>query len=150
MRYCTITVVHNAFFCSRRAMFLHIDAHNGLAVYDQIVRQVKFAVADGTLSAGEMVPSVRELAKDLAVNPNTVARAYRQLQDEGVLATVRGTGLAVESGAKRGCQADRKRLIRSRLNDVLVEAHLSGLTEDEIQELFAAELSAAKRQRGKS
>jgi GntR family transcriptional regulator len=131
-------------------MFLHIDAYNGLAVYDQIVRQVKFAVADGTLSAGEMVPSVRELAKDLAVNPNTVARAYRQLQDEGVLATVRGTGLAVESGAKRGCQADRKRLIRSRLNDVLVEAHLSGLTEDEIQELFAAELSAAKRQRGKS
>jgi GntR family transcriptional regulator len=131
-------------------MFLHIDAHNGLAVYDQIVRQVKFAVADGTLSAGEMVPSVRELAKDLAVNPNTVARAYRQLQDEGVLATVRGTGLAVESGAKRGCQADRKRLIRSRLNDVLVEAHLSGLTEDEIQDLFAAELFAAKRQRGKS
>jgi GntR family transcriptional regulator len=131
-------------------MFLHIDAHNGLAVYDQIVRQVKFAVADGTLSAGEMVPSVRELAKELAVNPNTVARAYRQLQDEGVLATVRGTGLAVESGAKRGCQADRKRLIRERLNDVLAEAHSSGLTEEEIQELFAAELSAAKRQRGKS
>jgi GntR family transcriptional regulator len=131
-------------------MFLHIDAHNGLAVYDQIVRQVKFAVADGTLTAGEMVPSVRELAKELAVNPNTVARAYRQLQDEGVLATVRGTGLAVESGAKRGCQSDRKRLIRERLNDVLVEAHLSGLTDDEIQELFAAELSAAKRQRGKS
>jgi GntR family transcriptional regulator len=131
-------------------MFLHIDAHNGLAVYDQIVRQVKFAVADGTLSAGEMVPSVRELAKELAVNPNTVARAYRQLQDEGVLATVRGTGLAVESGAKRGCQADRKRLIRERLNDVLAEAHSSGLAEEEIQELFAAELSAAKRQRGKS
>jgi GntR family transcriptional regulator len=131
-------------------MFLHIDAHNGLAVYDQIVRQVKFAVADGTLTAGEMVPSVRELAKELAVNPNTVARAYRQLQDEGVLATVRGTGLAVESGAKRGCQSDRKRLIRERLNDVLAEAHSSGLTEEEIQELFAAELSAAKRQRGKS
>jgi GntR family transcriptional regulator len=131
-------------------MFLYIDAHNGLAVYDQIVRQVKFAVADGTLSAGEMVPSVRELAKELAVNPNTVARAYRQLQDEGVLSTVRGTGLAVESGAKRGCQSDRKRLIRERLNDVLAEAHSSGLTEEEIQELFAAELSAAKRQRGKS
>lgn len=131
-------------------MFLRIDAHNGLAVYDQIVRQVKFAVADGTLSAGEMVPSVRELAKELAVNPNTVARAYRQLQDEGVIATVRGTGLAVETGAKRGCQADRKRLIRERLNDVLAEAHSSGLTEEEIQELFAAELSAAKRQRGKS
>lgn len=131
-------------------MFLHIDAHNGLAVYDQIVRQVKFAVADGTLTAGEMVPSVREMAKELAINPNTVARAYRQLQDEGVLAVVRGTGLAVESGARRGCQADRKRLIRERLNDVLTEAHLSGLDDNEIQDLFATELSAAKRERGKS
>ncbi|MDZ4658302.1 MAG: GntR family transcriptional regulator [Bythopirellula sp.] len=131
-------------------MFLHIDAHNGLAVYDQIVRQVKFAVADGTLTTGELVPSVRELAKELAINPNTVARAYRQLQDEGVLAAVRGTGLAVESGARRGCQADRKRLIRQRLNDVLTEAHLSGLDDREIQELFAAELEAAKRQQGKS
>jgi GntR family transcriptional regulator len=131
-------------------MFLHIDAHNGLAVYDQIVRQVKFAVADGTLSSGEMVPSVRELAKELAVNPNTVARAYRQLQDDGVLAVVRGTGLAVEGGARRGCQAERKRLIRERLNDVLTEAHLSGLDESQIQELFAIELEAVKRQRGKS
>ena len=131
-------------------MFLHINAHNGLAVYDQIVRQVKFAVADGTLTAGELVPSVRELAKDLAINPNTVARAYRQLQDEGVLAAVRGTGLAVESGARRACQSDRKRLIRERLNDVLTEAHHSGLDNSEIQGLFAAELEAAKRQRGKS
>ena len=62
-------------------MFLFIDAHNGLAVYEQIVRQVKFAVADGVLSAGDLAPSVRELAKDLAINPNTVARAYRQLQE---------------------------------------------------------------------
>ena len=131
-------------------MFLHIDAHNGLAVYDQIVRQVKFAVADGVLSAGEMVPSVRELAKELAINPNTVARAYRQLQDEAVLALVRGTGLAVEGNARRTCQAERKRLIRDRLRLVVVEAHQSGLEEAEIQELFHTELSAAKRQRGKS
>lgn len=47
-------------------MFLQIDAHNGLAVYDQIVRQVKFAVADGALTAGELIPSVRELARELA------------------------------------------------------------------------------------
>jgi len=126
-------------------MFFHIDAHNGLAVYDQIVRQMKFAVADGALSAGELVPSVRELAKDLTINPNTVARAYRQLQDDGVLTAVRGTGLAVASGAKRACQADRKRLIRQRLLEVLTEAHLSGLDDGEINELLQAELSAAKR-----
>ena len=126
-------------------MFLHIDAHNGLAVYDQIVRQVKFAVADGTLSAGDLAPSVRELAKDLAINPNTVARAYRQLQDDGVLTRIRGTGVAVASGARRACQAERKRLIRDRLHDVLVEAHSSGLDEAQIQNIFQAELVSARR-----
>jgi len=126
-------------------MFLHIDAHNGLAVYDQIARQVKFAVAEGVISAGELVPSVRELARELAINPNTVARAYRQLQDENVLETVRGTGLSVASGARKACQADRKRLIRSRLRDVLTEAHHSGLDATEIEGLFRTELKASHR-----
>ncbi len=126
-------------------MFFQIDSQNGLAVYDQIVRQVKFAVADGALSAGEMVSSVRELAKELAINPNTVARAYRQLQDDGVLTQVRGTGLIVENGARRACVAERKRLIKARLRDVLVEAHHSGLDETQIQELIQSELQAARR-----
>ena len=126
-------------------MFLHIDAHNGLAVYEQIVRQVKFAVADGALATGDLAPSVRELAKELAINPNTVARAYRQLQDDQVLASIRGTGLAVASGARRACQAERKRLIRARLHDVLREAHSSGLDETEIRTLFQAELASSRR-----
>ena len=53
-------------------MFLHVDPDSGLAIYDQIVRQIKFAVATGALPAGEMAPSVRELARELAVNLNTV------------------------------------------------------------------------------
>ena len=79
-----------------------------------------------------MVPSVRELARDLAINPNTVARAYRQLQDDGVLETVRGTGLAVAAAARRQCQAERTKLIRARLRLVLEEAQHSGLEADEI------------------
>ncbi len=126
-------------------MFLHIETDNGLAVYDQITRQMKFAVADGALSPGEMVPSVRELAKELAINPNTVARAYRQLQDDGVLTQVRGTGLIVENGARRACIAERKRLIKARLRDVLVEAHQSGLDESQIQELIQSELQVARK-----
>jgi len=126
-------------------MFLHIDASNGLAVYDQIARQVKFAVAEGAISAGDLVPSVRELARELTINPNTVARAYRQLQSEGVLETVRGTGLSVASGARKKCQADRKRLIRERLRKVLVEAHHGGLESKEIEELFRAELKVLHR-----
>lgn len=126
-------------------MFLHIDAHNGLAVYDQIVRQVKFAVADGAVSAGELVPSVRELARELTVNPNTVARAYRQLQDDQVLDAVRGTGLAVASGARKACQSERKRLIRARLREVLTEAYCGGLDPAEIEDLFHTELKPIQR-----
>ena len=126
-------------------MFLFIDAHNGLAVYEQIIRQVKFAVADGVLSAGDLAPSVRELAKDLAINPNTVARAYRQLQDDNVLTPIRGTGLAVSSGARRACQSERKRLIRARLHYVLLEAHSSGLDEAQIHSIFKTELVSARR-----
>jgi GntR family transcriptional regulator len=131
-------------------VFLQIDARNGLAVYDQIVRQVKFAVADGALTTGELVPSVRELARELAINPNTVARAYRQLQDDGVLDAVRGTGLAVAAAARRPCQAERTRLIRARLRQVLEEAALSGLDPQEIEQLVRAESTAARRgkQRG--
>jgi GntR family transcriptional regulator len=121
-------------------MFIHVDDHNGLAVYDQIVRQVKFAVADGVVRHGELIPSVRELARELAINPNTVARAYRQLQDEGVLETVRGTGLAVADAARKLCRAERTQLIRTRMRQVVDEARHSGLAAEEIEKLMLAEL----------
>lgn len=126
-------------------MFLQIDAHNGLAVYDQIVRQLKFAVADSALAPGDLIPSVRELARDLAINPNTVARAYRQLQDDGILDPVRGTGLVVAAGARRQCQIERIKLIRARLRQVLEEAITSGLDPQEIEQLIRAESIAARK-----
>lgn len=127
-------------------MFLHVDAHDGLAVYEQIVRQVKFAVADGALRSGELVPSVRELARELAINPNTVARAYRQLQDDSVLEPVRGTGLAVAPAARRRCQSQRTQLVTSRLQQALSEAIHSGLDTAEIQRLVQTALAAARRE----
>jgi GntR family transcriptional regulator len=130
-------------------MLLHVDVDNGLAVYDQIVRQVKFAVAGGALQSGELVPSVRELARDLAINPNTVARAYRQLQEEGVLESVRGLGLSVSPAARRQCQAARTKLIRARLRLVLEEALHSGLSAEEIESLTQAEVTAVCRTRQK-
>ena len=130
-------------------MLMHLDADNGLAVYDQIVRQMKFAVADGALRSGEMVPSVRELARQLAINPNTVARAYRQLQDDGVLESVRGLGLSISSTARRQCQAERTRLIRARLRLVLEEALHSGLDASEIEQMTQAEVAAVCRGRQK-
>jgi GntR family transcriptional regulator len=127
-------------------MFFQIDPHNGLAIYDQIVRQVKFAVASGVLRSGEMVPSVRELARELAINPNTIARAYRQLQDDRVLEPVRGTGLEIATGAAQRCRQERLSLIRARVRQVLVEARQSGLDADEVQKLVDHELSLVSRE----
>jgi GntR family transcriptional regulator len=126
-------------------MHVHVDVGNGLAVYDQIVRQLKFAVADGVVRVGELVPSVRELARELAINPNTVARAYRQLQDDGVLEAVRGTGLAVSANANRHCRTERTRLVRERIRLVLDEALHSGLEAVEIEGIVKDELAAARR-----
>jgi len=130
-------------------MFVHVDTRSGLAVYDQIARQVKFAVADGALRSGDLVPSVRELARELAINPNTVARAYRQLQDDGIVEPVRGTGLAIASAARRQCQSERTKLIRGRLRMVLEEALHSGLEEHEIEILMHDELATARRNKNK-
>jgi GntR family transcriptional regulator len=123
-------------------MRLQIDSANGLPIYEQVVRQLKFAVASGKLRRSELVPSVRELSKQLAINPNTVARAYRQLQDEDVLETVRGLGMQVMSGAEKRCRAERKKLIAARLKAVLDEARQSGLLREEVRGLVEKELSS--------
>ena len=122
-------------------MLISIDASSGLAIYDQIVRQIKFAIASEAVLPGELVPSVRELAKQIAVNPNTVARAYRELQAENVLEQVRGTGLQVTTKAVKRCRTDRVALIRERLRNVLLEAQQSQLEPEEIRELAESELA---------
>ncbi len=123
-------------------MFFTIDPSNGLAIYEQVVRQVTFAVAAEVLRPGDLVPSVREVARELAINPNTVARAYRQLQDDGVLEPVRGTGLAVAVGACGRCRKERVKLIRQRLQQVLLEARQSRLDGGELRTLVETELAA--------
>jgi GntR family transcriptional regulator len=121
-------------------MFFAIEFSDGLAIYEQIVRQVKYAVAGGALKPGELIPSVRELARELAINPNTVARAYRELQGDRVLDSVRGTGLEVASGAAERCRNERIKLIRARLKQVLAEAKRSGLDAAELRTLVDKEL----------
>jgi len=116
-------------------MLSNVDPSNGIPIYEQIVRQVKFAIADGSLNVGDHVPSVRELASRLAINPNTVARAYRDLQVGGLLLPIRGTGLAVAQGAPRQCRNERLDLIRERLRAVLSEAVNNGVSHEEIRSL---------------
>ena len=123
-------------------MFLRIDPTDDLAIYEQVVRQVKFAIAAEVLKVGELVPSVRELARELAINPNTVARAYRELQAEEVLEQVRGTGLAVGQGAAQRCRTARVQLVRNRLRQALAEAKQSRLDPDQLRAFIEDELAA--------
>jgi len=127
-------------------MFFRIDPSDDLAIYDQVVRQVKFAVAGDVVRVGELVPSVRELARELTINPNTVARAYRQLQADGVLEPMRGTGLAVAAGADERCRAERVTLIRDRLRQVLFEARQSRLDAGQLRSLVESELALVERE----
>lgn len=119
-----------------------VNPGNGIPIYEQICRQVRFAVANGGLVAGQHVPSVRELATRLAVNANTVARAYRDLQVDGVLIPIRGTGLAVAQNALEACQKNRLEMIRVRLRSVLDEAIQNDVAENEIRSLFETELKS--------
>lgn len=125
-------------------MFLRINPAADIPIYEQIVRQVKFAIASKTLMKGELIPSVRELAKQLAVNPNTVVRAYRQLQDEEILASRRGMGMIVTERALDHCHTQRVDMIRLRLRQVLEEAEQSGLDQATVRELVESEIAQLK------
>lgn len=128
-------------------MFFKVNPTNGVPVYEQVSRQIMFAVASGSILPGEMIPSVREMARELAINPNTVARAFRDLQDQNILQSVRGTGVAVTSGAKAKCITARTRVIRKRLRDVLAEARQSQLDEAELHAIIDAELENSKKRK---
>jgi len=117
-------------------MLFHVDTGNGLPIYEQISRQMKFAVAHGVIRTGDLIPSVREMALKLAVNPNTVARAYRDLQADGVLEPLRGEGLRVTHDALTLCQELRQQLLRDRLKTALLECRRGGLNEAEIRKLI--------------
>lgn len=129
-------------------MHFQIDPDNGVPIYEQIVRQVKYAVAEGVVVPGELIPSVREMSRQLAVNPNTVQRAVQSLQAEGILESLRGRGLAVCAGARRQCVSDRQNLLKERLEGLVGEAVQSGLDPGRLTEMFERALahSLAKRE----
>lgn len=116
-------------------MFFSIEPSNGVAIYEQIVRQVKFAIAEKTLRPGQLLPSVRILASQLAINPNTINRAFQQLQADGILESVRGKGLAVRADAPSNCVDARKRILTERIRSVISEALHAGLDAHELKSL---------------
>lgn len=114
-------------------MFFTVDPSDGVAIYLQIVRQIKFAIAERTLRPGQLIPSVRQLSQQLTVNPNTVSKALKELQSEGIVETLRGRGIVVCDGAYEVCRQQRKTLVTNRITVVLTEALQGGLSVGEIR-----------------
>jgi GntR family transcriptional regulator len=117
-------------------MQLRVSTHDGLPIYLQIVNQVKYLVAAGRLSPGEALPSVRKLAEQLVVNPNTVARAYRELEAAGVLATRRGAGVYVSENGSPLARGEQTKILNERIDVLLAEARQMGVDFDSLLELL--------------
>lgn len=131
-------------------MRITIEPNNGVPIYEQLVRQIKYSIAEGTLVSGQVIPSVREMAKKITVNPNTVQRAYLQLQSEKILQALRGRGMAVTDEAVQICEADRHDLLKSRLQAVVSEILGSGIEESSLQAMFADALQHCQTSRTKA
>lgn len=113
-------------------MQIRISPNDGIPIYLQIVNQIRYLAAAGRLAAGEQLPSVRKLAEDLVVNPNTVARAYRELEAAGVITTRRGAGVYVADGGSPLAEGEKTRIINERLDMLLAEAAQMGIGLEEL------------------
>jgi GntR family transcriptional regulator len=111
-----------------------IDAKSGVPFYRQIIEQIKFAIARGGLAPGDQLPTVRQLAVDLSINPNTVIRAYRELEIEGVLDTQQGSGTFVGRRQPEIDELERQRMLNQILTELLARASGYGFTLDDMLE----------------
>ena len=111
-----------------------IDNKSGVPFYRQIIEQVKFAIAHGRLAPSDQLPTVRQLAVDLSVNPNTVVRAYRELEIAGVLETQQGSGTFVGQKRPEIDLVERRRMVDQIVTDFTARASSYGLSLDEVIE----------------
>src|SRR5579871_3424190 len=111
-----------------------LDLHSGMPVYRQLIDQVRSGVASGSLVAGDQLPTVRQLAVDLAINPNTVMRAYRELELGGLLETHQGTGTFITQKKLEKDSTERERQLTQLAGEFAARAGAAGFTVEELLE----------------
>ncbi len=126
-------------------MLFRPNASTGVPIYLQLMEQVKHAVETGALRPGEQLPGIRPLAEQLVINPNTVAKAYRELEHEGVIELRHGAGAFVSAQASVKRTADRLRGVQPLVAALVERLRARGLGDDEIRRLFEAELAGLIR-----
>jgi GntR family transcriptional regulator len=125
-----------------------LDQRSGVPVYRQIIDQVVGGIAAGTLSAGHQLPTVRQVAVDLSINPNTVVRAYRELEIRSVLETQQGTGTFISQKKVKPDELERQRQLGQLVTEFISRAGGSGFTIDElVEELNERSIDVGKKRR---
>jgi GntR family transcriptional regulator len=117
-------------------MHIHLSASNGVAIYQQIVNQVKLLIASGRLAPGEELPPIRVLAERLLINPNTVARAYRELEVEGLVAKRSTAGTYVSEAGSPLARRERLKILTERIDGLLAEARQLNIPLDEVLQIL--------------
>jgi GntR family transcriptional regulator len=120
-------------------MILRLNQSSGIPLYLQLMEQVKHAVETGALHSGDQLPTIRKLAEDLVMNPNTVARAYRELEHEGIIELRHGSGAFISESVARVTKVTRK--VQAVMQSAVERLVAAGLTGDEIRRLLENELA---------
>lgn len=116
-------------------MRLHLSTSDGVPIYLQIVNQIKYLVASNRLAPGEELPPIRTLAEELLINPNTVARAYRELEQAGVVTKRRTSGTYVSDAGSPLARRERMKILTERVDALLAEARQLGVDIDDLTDL---------------
>jgi DNA-binding transcriptional regulator YhcF (GntR family) len=131
----------------QRPFRIHLDGHSGVPLYRQIIDQVRGGIASGALRAGDQLPTVRQLAVDLSINPNTVVRAYRELELGGSLELNQGTGTFIRMQPTKSGKHERASQLEQIASDCLARAGAAGFTVQEVIEKLSETAEAAIRRR---
>jgi len=125
-------------------VLLRLDPRSGTPLFEQLVFQVKRAVAEGQLAEGDKLPSVRELARELGINPNTVVRAIEGLERDGVIVRRQGSGCFVQGRSQDLAARERRRRLERLFSEAVTEAFHLGFTAEDMRAALAEELGALK------
>ncbi len=118
------------------AIWLYVDTHSGIPLYVQLIEQIKHALAVGTLSPGDPLPTVRELASELSIAPNTIVKAYNELQRMGLIESRPGRGTVVVGEAEETLRAQQIEALKQRLSALVRDASSLGLSAEEVRACF--------------
>lgn len=125
-------------------MFIRINPRSSTPLYEQVMEQVKELIAKGILESGEQLPSVRDLASQIVLNPNTVSKAYKELERNGVIVTIRGKGTFVADASDRKLDLKQLEQLRQQLQRLVIEATYAGIKKEELIQWVEEEFQTLK------